>query len=106
MRAQAALLTVIPLLAALAACAPVTVEQAEASCQRDAERSAYPRGELSVGVMGGSGGASVRTRGEIELGVSTNPSGRDPSDEFNRCVLRRSGEMPTRSLYDLPGWRG
>ena len=32
--------------------------------------------------------------------------GRDPSEVFTRCVVNRSGQMPTRPLTAQPGWRG
>lgn len=106
MRLRPALVTALPLLAALAACAPVPVERAEASCLRDAELASRPRGQVTMGVAGGSGGR-VGTVGRIELDVSSDyMMGRDPSDVFNRCVMRRSGQFPTRALADQPGWRG
>lgn len=98
-------LTVLTLLIALAACAPVPVERAEASCMRDAELASRPRGEVTMGVIGGGGSAGPV--GRVELEVSSDYlMGRDPSDVFNRCVMRRSGQLPTRSLADQPGWRG
>ncbi|MDP5308303.1 hypothetical protein [Paracoccus spongiarum] len=94
------------LAAALAGCAPLPVERAEASCLRDAELASGPRGQVTMGVAGG-GGRSSGAIGSVELNISSDYlMGRDPSDVFNRCVLRRSGQMPTRSLADQPGWRG
>jgi len=58
-----------------------------------------------TGVGSGSGG--TRGYGSLELEISSDYiRGRDPSDVFNRCVLRRSGQMPVRVLADQPGWRG
>jgi len=52
-------------------------------------------------------GHRVRPHTGISLSVSSDyVMGRDPADAFNRCVMRQSGQMPTRPLYDQPGWRG
>lgn len=93
------------LLAALAACGPVPVEQAERSCMRDAELAQRPRGEAAIGV--GSDGSGVRPYGKVSIEVGSDyVMGRDPAQVFNNCVIRRSGQQPTRPLYDQPGWRG
>jgi hypothetical protein len=91
-----------PLLVLLAACGPVPVEQAERACLQDARLAQRPRGELGIAV--GSGGR-VRVGGQIDVS-SDFLLGRDPSDVFARCVLRRSGQMPTRPLSAMPGWEG
>ena len=58
-----------------------------------------------MGVGSGSGG--TRSYGSVELEISSDYiRGRDPSDVFNRCVQRRSGQKPERVLADQPGWRG
>jgi hypothetical protein len=107
MRARAASLVLVPLLAVLTACGPVSVDQAEQSCLRDAQHASGPRGNVKMGMTSGNGGTSLRTRGEIELDISTaSLNGRDPSDVYNSCVMRRSGQAPTRALIDQPGWRG
>ncbi|SIS65275.1 hypothetical protein [Paracoccus saliphilus] len=94
------------LLGGLAACGPIPVDRAEQSCMRDAELASRPRGEVAIGAIGG-GGSGTRTAGRIEMEISSDYIlGRDPSDVFNRCVLRKSGQMPTRVLADQPGWRG
>lgn len=106
MRAGPAFVTLLPLLAILAGCGPVPVAQAEAACLHDAELAQRPRGEVAVGIGTDSDG-NLRSIGRLEVNISSDYiAGRDPSDVFNRCVLRRSGEMPTRALYDQPGWRG
>ena len=105
MRAWAAPFRSVPLLAALAACAPIPVEQAERVCLRDAELAQAPRGEVALGV--GSGGGGSRLGGSVDLEISSDYiMQRDPSDVFNRCVVNRSGQMPTRVVADQPGWRG
>jgi len=55
----------------------------------------------------GSGGGGSRLGGSVDLEISSDYiMQRDPSDVFNRCVVNRSGQMPTRVLADQPGWRG
>lgn len=102
----APLLILASLLAGLVSCGPVPVEQAESACMRNAEMAQRPRGSVTMGVGGGGGGHSGGF-GRVELDVSSDYlMGRDPSDVFNRCVLSRSGQLPTRALADQPGWRG
>jgi hypothetical protein len=85
----------------LAACGPVPVGRAEQSCLEQALLAKHPRGTISAGV--GSGGRLV---GDAEITVSSDfITGRDPSAVFNSCVKARSGQFPTRPLYDQPGWR-
>ena len=104
MVARAYLLALLPLAAALSACGPVPVDQAERSCLRDARLAERPRGHAVVGVGGGSGGS--QGFGRVELEVSGDYlMRRDPSDVFARCVVARSGQAPTHPLDDQPGWR-
>jgi hypothetical protein len=91
----------LALLLPLVACGPVPVAQAERSCLQDARLAQAPRGEISIGV--GSGGPHVG--GQIDVS-SDFLLGRDPSEVFNRCVLRRSGQMPVTPLSGQPGWAG
>lgn len=94
------------LAAGLSACGPVSVEQAEKSCLRTAELASRPRGEVAIGAIGGGGGGT-RAVGRFEVEVSSDYiMGRDPSAVFDSCVSRKSGQLPTRSLADQPGWRG
>lgn len=90
-------------LLALASCGPVPVAQAERSCLEDARAAQAPRSEVSLGVVGGRGNVSPYGRVSVEVS-SDYLTGRDPAEVYNRCVLRRSGQMPTRPLYDQPGW--
>ncbi len=92
-------------MAALAACGPVPVDQAERSCLDAARLAQGPRTGVTLGV--GTDGSRVRTG----LGVSVDLSGdyvagRDPAAAFDRCVMRRSGRMPVVPLAQQPGWRG
>lgn len=94
--------------AAVAGCAqqPVSVEQAERICLAAAyDAISGPRGNVAVGVGGG------RHWSHSGVGVSVlmpmdQLMRRDPADAFAQCVKQRSGQMPTRPLYEQPGWRG
>ncbi|MDO5621529.1 MAG: hypothetical protein Q4G24_08680 [Paracoccus sp. (in: a-proteobacteria)] len=90
---------------AVTACGPVTVEQAERSCLDDARSAKGPRGSVAIGAGGSRHGISPY--GRVEMSVSSDYIfGRDPAEVFTNCVMRRSGQMPTRSLADQPGWKG
>ncbi|TGN67353.1 hypothetical protein E4L95_05160 [Paracoccus liaowanqingii] len=105
MIAQARRIAWLPLVAVLAACGPIPVDQAERVCLRDADLAQGPRGSIAMGVGSGQGG--TRGYGGIELEISGDYlRGRDPAEVFSRCVQRRSGQMPERVLADQPGWRG
>lgn len=96
----------LPLLTVLGACAQpqVSVIEAEQTCLRDAAYARYPDRPRSWVTIGGGGGhAFGSVQMELPQGAA---SRRDPSDVYNRCVLDRSGQLPTVSLYDQPGWRG
>lgn len=91
----------VPVLLGLAACAPVPVERAERACLASARDATGPRTQVGIGV--GSGGYRG---GFISVDLSSDYiMGRDPSAVFDACVRRRSGQMPTRPLYEQPGWR-
>lgn len=93
------------LLGGLGACGPVPVAQAERACLDDARAATGPRSEVGVGVA--TDGDRVWTGAGFEVSLSSDyVMGRDPSDVFNSCVMRRSGQPPTRPLSDQPGWRG
>ena len=94
------------LLAALAACGPVPVDQAERSCLRALTEDRRPRNEVAVGVGASRGNVHPYASIRLEVSPSFGSGGRDPSETFNRCVVNRSGRMPTVPLYDQPGWRG
>lgn len=84
----------------MAACAPVPVEQAERNCLASAREATGPQTEVGFGV-----GSHGYRGGFVRVGVSSDYiMGRDPSQVFDDCVQRRSGKMPTRPLYEQPGW--
>lgn len=80
----------------------MSVAEAERQCFERARLAQQPRGEVTLGV--GSGGK--RAAG-VELEISSDYLlGRDPSAVFESCVMQKTGEPPTRPLYQMPGWRG
>lgn len=88
--------------AALSACGPVSLAEAERQCFERARLAQQPRGEVALGV--GSGGRAV---GAFEVEVTSDfLTGRDPSAVYETCVVSRSGQPPSRPLYSRPDWRG
>ncbi|MFT4151482.1 MAG: hypothetical protein QM656_14880 [Paracoccaceae bacterium] len=84
-------------LAPLAACGPVSLEQAERECYDRAWHAERPRGSVAVGASNRGGFAGV------ELDVSSDYlAGRDPAQVYQNCVYNRSGgQMPTRPYQDI-----
>jgi hypothetical protein len=91
----------VPLLM-LAACGPISVQEAERQCFERARLAQQPRGEVAVGVNSdGKVGAG------LELTVTSDYlAGRDPAAVYDSCVMAKSGELPSRPLYSRPDWRG
>ena len=96
------LLRALPLLVALAACGPVSVQQAENACFSQARLAKQPRGEVRFGA---NSEGRVVTGYKIEVS-SDYLQGRDPSAVYDACVYQKSGQPPTRPLYDRPDWKG
>lgn len=93
-------LLILPLL--LAACGPVPVQQAERDCYERARLAQQPRGMVKIG-----GTSSGTIAGGLDLSISSDyVLGKDPSAVFETCVMAKSGQAPTRPLYDMPGWKG
>ncbi len=92
---------VLPAMAILAACGPMSVDRAEDACFERARLAAGPRGLIAVGA--GTGGAASKVR--IDLS-SEWLQGKDPAALYNSCVYRKSGQFPRRPLYDRPDWKG
>ncbi len=88
------------LLLLLAACGPVPVQQAERMCIDEARAARGPTGEIGMGVT------TDGPRARVKVAVSSDwLLGRDPAAIFDRCVVQRSGQMPSRPLHEQPGWR-
>ncbi|TBN52833.1 hypothetical protein EYF88_01090 [Paracoccus sediminis] len=105
MRARAGHMA-LALIGIVAACGPVPVEQAELTCLRDAELAQRPRTNVAVGIGTGFDG-DTRGFGSVSVDLSGDYlMGRDPSQVYDRCVQRRSGQPPRRPLADQPGWTG
>lgn len=85
-------------LSALAACGPVSLQQAERECWQRAYEAERPRGSVALGASNHGGYAG------IEIGVSSDYlAGRDPAQVFQSCVYNRSGgQMSTRTYSDGP----
>ncbi len=93
-------LLILPLL--LAACGPMSVQQAERECFDRARLAEKPRGMVTLG--GTSSGKAV---GGLELSVSSDyVLGKDPSAVYETCVMSKSGQAPTRPYYDLQDRKG
>ena len=91
----------IPLLL-LAACGPIPVAEAERQCYDRARLAQQPRGEVAVGVN-----SNGKAAGAVELSISSDfLLGKDPSAVYDSCVMAKSGQPPSRRLYDYPGWKG
>ncbi len=92
----------VPLLFLLAACGPMTVKQAERECFERARLAQHPRGMVKVGTT-----SDGKMAGGASLAVSTDYIlGKDPSAIYEICVMSKSGEPPSRPLYDRPDWKG
>lgn len=89
-------------MAALTACAPIPRDRAEAQCFQQARLAARPRGEIAVGAVSDG---SVRGRFEVTV-TSDYLMGRDPSAVYDSCVFQKSGQPPSRPLYERPDWTG
>lgn len=88
---------------ALAGCAPIPVQEAEAQCARLVGPRAPISGEIGLGVT--SGGPRTIASVGLNIGVPLGGNG-DPSAAFDRCVYNKSGRMPTRPLYARTDWKG
>ncbi len=86
----------------LASCGPIPVQRAERECLEQARAATAPRGKIWVG-----GNSAGRTGGGVEVTISSDyVLGRDPSQVFDACVMRRSGQRPSRPLIEQPDWTG
>jgi hypothetical protein len=82
----------------LAACGPVSVQQAERECLQKARLAQQPRGEVGIGVD-----SNGDVGGNVDITVTSDfLLGRDPNQVFETCVIQRSGELPSRPFYTYP----
>lgn len=97
MRPILALLVLLPLIA----CGPVSLEQAERDCLHTARLAQQPRGSVGIGVD-----SNGNVKPQFDVTVSSDYlSGRDPSQVYDSCVMRKSGQMPSRSFSSIPASR-
>jgi hypothetical protein len=86
----------------LVACGPISVQDAESQCFERVRLAQQPRGEMAIGMSSdGTMDASLEV-----TATSDYLMGKDPSAVFDSCVMAKSGEMPSRPLYQMPGWQG
>jgi len=94
---RATLLVLVP----LAACGPVSREQAERDCFARARLAQQPRGEVGLGMD-----SRGRAAGNFEITVTSDYiQGRDPAAVYDACVYQKSGQLPSQPLYTRPDWR-
>ena len=82
----------------LLACGPVSLAQAERDCLAQARLAQQPRGSVGVGI-----GSDGKVRPTFDLTISSDYiQGRDPSQVYDNCVVRKSGLMPLRPFTSIP----
>lgn len=86
--------------AVLTACAPIPRDVAESQCFQQARLAKQPRGSVGLGVTSGGPAAT----GEITV-TSDFLMGKDPSAVYDACVFQKSGQPPSRPLFDRPDWK-
>lgn len=91
----------LPLLLLLAACGPVSRDEAERTCFERARLAQQPRGEVGFGMA-----SNGDTAGNLELTITSDYiQGRDPAALYDACVYQKSGQLPSQPLYTRPDWR-
>lgn len=85
----------------LAACGPVSLQQAERACFDRARLAQQPRGSVGVGIN-----SNGQASGLLDVQVSTDYlQGRDPSAVYDQCVYQKSGQAPSQPLYSRSDWK-
>jgi hypothetical protein len=89
------------LLLPLAACGPMSLQNAEKQCFERARLAQQPRGEIYAGIGNGkpAGGFKIEVTSDYLLR-------RDPSAVYDQCVLQKSGQAPSQPLYSRTDWKG
>lgn len=86
----------------VAACGPVTRQDAERECYSRVQKMRPVSGEARFGANSQRG-----LVGEIDLTLSmSSDQGRDPSQVYDSCVYQKSGQLPSQPLYTRPDWKG
>jgi hypothetical protein len=84
------------------ACAPISRDRAEEQCFRQAQLAERPRGRIALGAR-----SDGTVGGKLKVTVTSDYlMGRDPAALYDACVFNKSGQMPSRPLYDRPDWAG
>ena len=81
-------------LGTLGACAPIPVSRAETICRDQLPPPSGISGEARIGVA--TDGTTTRIVRRMHVNIDAGLGGRDPETVWRNCVLRQSGEMPTR----------
>lgn len=85
----------------VAACGPVSLQQAEKVCFERARLAQQPRGSVGLGVN-----SNGQTSGLLDVQVSSDfLQGRDPSAVYDQCVVQKSGQVPSLPLYSRSDWK-
>ncbi|PWG17627.1 hypothetical protein [Salibaculum griseiflavum] len=88
------MLRVVPVLLALAACAPqpISPERAAEICEQRARAAQGPTGRVTIGASSSDGPFAG-----AEIGLSADYlAGRDPVEVYEECVFERTGAAPIR----------
>lgn len=88
------MLRIVPVLLALAACAPqpVSPERAAELCEERARAAQGPTGRVTVGANSNDGPFAG-----AQIGLSADYlAGRDPAEVYEECVFARTGAAPIR----------
>ncbi len=88
------LVLALAVLPGLGACAPAPVARAEAICRDQLPPASGVSGTARIGVA--SDGTTTRLVRRVDLDIDAGLGGRDPETVWRNCVLRQSGELPTR----------
>ena len=81
-------------LAAAAACGPVSPELAADQCEERARRATGPTGEVGIGVN-----SSGKVANSVSIGITSDYlAGRDPQVVYDSCVRQKTGQAPIRPL--------